>query len=47
MKHQNKWHKWGYGFGKALGWIILGLIAYWIIWAIATLGTIINEVNRM
>lgn len=46
-KHPNRWHKWGYQFGKALGWIILGFIAYWVIWAIATLGFIINEVNRM
>jgi hypothetical protein len=47
MKHPNRWHKWGYLIGKGLGWIILGFIAYWIIWAIATLGMIVNEVNRM
>lgn len=47
MSKGNRWHRWGYIFGKALGWIILGFIAYWIIWAIATLGFIINEVNRM
>ena len=46
-KHPNKWHKWGYQFGKLIGWIILGFITYWIVWAIATLGMIINEVNRM
>jgi len=44
---QNKWHKLGYFIGKCIGWIILGFIAYWIIWAIATLGMIVNEVNRM
>ena len=43
----NRWHKIGYLIGKGLGWIILGFIAYWIIWAIATLGMIINEANRM
>lgn len=47
MNKRNRWWRWGYIFGKALGWIILGFIAYWIIWAIATLGFIINEVNRM
>lgn len=46
-KHPNRWYKWGYQIGKVLGWFILGFIAYWVIWAIATLGMIINEVNRM
>ncbi len=42
-----KWNRLGYYIGKCIGWIILGFIAYWIIWSIATLGMIVNEVNRM
>ena len=31
----NKWNRIGYIVGKCIGWIILGFIAYWIIWGIA------------
>ena len=47
MDMKKRFYKWGYIIGKCIGWFILGFIAYWIVWAIATLGIIINEVNRM
>ncbi len=42
---QNKWNKIGYFIGKCIGWLILGFITYWIIWAIASIGMIISEVK--
>lgn len=40
-----KWNRLGYYIGKCIGWIILGFISYWIIWAIASIGMIISEVK--
>lgn len=42
---RNHWNRLGYFIGKCIGWFILGFIAYWIIWAIASIGMIISEVK--
>jgi hypothetical protein len=45
MKANSIGYKIGYYIGKGIVWIILGFIAYWIIWGIATIGQYINEVK--
>jgi len=42
---QKHWNRLGYFIGKCIGWLILGFITYWIIWAIASIGMIISEVK--
>ena len=40
---QKHWNKIGYFIGKCIGWLILGFITYWIIWAIASIGVKIKQ----